>query len=329
MMENFFNKDLFLKYFFDVKKNKFNFYPKAIDNQKNFLINEVFAAKILYMTGNIDEKLKNLFLKNILDYKKNDGLIYDNKLSLYSFPRRFFYFLKSFKFNLLKNSDTKLAETRQSLAILKDLNFDVSHFSFNFIDFDFEKFIKNMDWQNPWASCSQFSHFIFFKSFNLNQKKYKDDKYYFDYIISNYQNNDGFIYKRGIYIKQNIKINGMMKFISAIKLNQKFSKFILFPEKIIDECLDSAYNDHGCDHLNVIFILNYLAKITNYKKNDIIIYFSNRLELLKKHYFSKYSAFSFYEGRSNDQIYMAKIGKKYELPDLHGSALIILTISLI
>ena len=107
---------------------------------------------------------------------------------------------------------------------------------------------------------------FYFKSFNLNQKKYKDDKYYFDYIISNYQNNDGFIYKRGIYIKQNIKINGMMKFISAIKLNQKFSKFILFPEKIIDECLDSAYNDHGCDHLNVIFILNYLAKITNYKK---------------------------------------------------------------
>lgn len=329
MMEDFFNKGIFLNNFFDIKTNKFNFYPKVINNQKNFLINEVFAAKILYMTGNIDEKFKNLFLRNILDYKKKSGLIYDNKLSIYSFPRRFFYFLKSFKTNLLKNSEFQLAETRQSLAILKDLNFDLSDFLFDFIDTDYEKFIKNMDWKNPWHSCSQFSHLIFFKSLNLSEKKYEDENYYFDYVISNYQNDDGFIYKKGIFIEENIKINGMMKFISAVKLNQNYSKFILYPEKIIDTCLHSAHSDHGCDHLNVIFILNYLTKITDYKKNDIKLYFWNRLEQLKKHYFKKYSAFSFYEGQSNDQIYMAKIGKKYNLPDLHGSVLIILTISLI
>lgn len=325
--KNIFNYEKFYYHFYNEEKKYFNFYPSENLNFEKYLVSQVYAAKILYLTKSLSsENVNNL--KNVINcYKKKSGLIFDEKLEQKSCLKRYIFSILKFDLQYFKNSYSRFAETRQSYVALQHLGETI----LNNLEFtknlNLYKFLDNLNWQNPWESCSQFSHLIFFNQLKSDDRNENLDL--FNYVINKYQNDDGFIYGGSRNIPANLKINGMMKFLTAVSLDVKYLKFIKYPEKIIDYSLDKSFEEHGCDHMNIIYILRVLSQITNYKREKIVEYFFKRLSLIEKHFWSDYSAFSFYEHYSNDQIYQARIGKKYKNPDIHGTVLFLSAISML
>lgn len=326
-LKNIFDYDKFYYHFYNKEKKYFNFYPLENLNFERYLVSQVYATKILYLTNYLNEE-NAIDLKNSINsFKKNNGLIYDERLEKKSFLKRCIFTILKFDLQYLNNTYSRFAETRQSYFALDHLREPILN-NLGFIKkINPFKFLDTLNWHNPWEACSQFSHLIFFNK--LNKQSDNENFELFNYVINKYQNKDGFIYKDNKKIEANLKINGIMKFLTAASLDQKYLKFIKYPEKIIDFSLEKSFEEHGCDHMNIIYILKVLSQITHYKKEKIIEYFFRRLSLIKNHFWFDYSAFSFYEGYSNDQIYQAKVGKKYKNPDIHGTILFLSAISIL
>ena len=325
-IKNIFKYEKFYNHFYNKEKNYFNFYPLENLNFEKYLVSQVYAAKILYLTNNLNSE-NTINLKNaIICYQKKNGLIFDENLEKKSFLKRCIFTILKLDPQYLKNTYSRFAETRQSYFALKHLREPLDNLDFT-ANINSFKFLNNLNWHNPWEACSQFSHLIFF---NKLKKQHESENFkLFNLIIEKYQKEDGFIYESSTNIAANLKINGMMKFLTAVSLDEKYLKFVKYPEKIIDFSLENSFDEHGCDHMNIIYILKVLSQITTYKKEKIIEYFFKRLSLIENHFWIDYSAFSFYKNYSNDQIYDAKIGKKYKNPDIHGTVLFLSAISML
>lgn len=329
-----------------MNKNDFSYFKYSLSGdlftEKNNwgLGNLVFATKILYITGLIDDltKEQKTNLKNsILKFSGNDGMIYDPIITSLSIKDKIKKKLGLVDKTFLENiQEIRRAETRQSFAALHLLK-SKPKIPFKKIPYNKDgiiEYLKKLDWSNPWSAGSHFSHLLFFLKMNSEFfSEYSEDesqeliKFAFDWIMEIQSEQDGSWYL-GKDVPLNIKINGAMKVLTGLHAAGIYD----FPnsKKLIDTALLGINDEEACSNFNIAYVL-YCCKIIepSYRNAEIEKFLLERIDLYKKFYHENIGAFSFYKRKANDIYYGKKITKGKNEPDIHGTILFIWGISII
>ena len=288
--------------------------------------NTVFATKTYHMLNRMNLADVAGMSEYIKSYQDNGSYIFDPAVQLLSWPLRILNALRFFDFNNFFGEQNKRAETRQAFAALKALG-DKPGTPFNRIPYtepEIKDYIHSLDWKKPWGAASHFSHLIFFLVMNNDFFKYKTDiakevlAYAFE-ELETYKRQDGAWYKKDARIEDYQKVNGGMKVMTAFNNYKK--KSFDHPEKLIDLCFSSLNSGNACNHFNIICLLCYCSRQTDYKKNDISIYLKERLLLYQNYWWEKSGGFSFFPRNANRVYYGAYISKGRPEPDIHGTHL--------
>ncbi len=299
------------------------------EKEKWGLGNTVFYVKILYILDllkDLDNKEKKEIISFIKSFKNKDNIFYDPLVKRKSFIKEKLSAIKHFDFNNFWHKQIKIAETRQTISVLKLLgeNFIVPNKFLLKTNKDIIKYLKKLNWKNPWNAGSHFSTLLFF-IYNSDLKNKEELINGALKWLETIKRSDGFWYKGNPSIQY--KINGAMKVLTgfdAIKRKPNIDK------KVIDQILEAINDNHACDNFNIIYVLYHVSLIyPNYKKEDIKKFALDRLENYKKYYYSDIGGFSFQKNKTNQIYYGAKITRGLDEPDIHGTVMFLFGIVLI
>lgn len=294
----------------------------------------VFAAKIYFMMGILTEKDRNELSNFINSFQNERGYIYDPLIERVSRIRRIASSIKNRDVNDFFNEQTKRAETRQSFAALQCLvrRPNLPYLNIPYTKKDISTYINQLNWRKPWGAGSHVSHLLFFlnynrKLFHVYANETEELISYSIEVANRYQQKDGAWYTSGANIPIHQRVNGAMKMMTAYEAAERndFDN----PEGLIDLCLSTSNEGHACNNFNIICVLYYCSKKTDYRRSEIETYFLERLKLYKNHYWPEYGGFSFYERKSSIFYYGARITRGFPEPDIHGTVLFLWGIALI
>ncbi len=306
-----------------------------INGRKPGLANSVFAAKILYTTGLLEqlstEKKGNL-TKSILKYTR-DGYLYDPALTQSGFWSRLFG--KEDKNTLVSAEDIRRAETRQSFAALHSLGTKPGE-PFKNIPYTQEgvtEFLRSFDWSRPWNAASHFSHLLFFLHNNaqmLDFRQEEAEKLTSRAVewVGNLQSDEDGCWYSGKNVPLYEKINGALKIFTG--LHAAGITEVDYPEKIIDTALSAVNDTEACSNFNIAYILyscNLL--IPEYRLDEIKEFLLDRLDIYREFYYPDYGGFSFHRNKANEALYGKVISQGKDEPDIHGTNMFILGIAVI
>jgi hypothetical protein len=296
----------------------------------------VFATKILYMIDKLkdidEEKRKNLG-RAILSFQKSNGYIHDPFISKLTWRARVKGFLKNGNLESLLNTRVKRAETRQSFAALFCLG-EKPKKPFLHIPYTKEaihNYLQSLDWQQPWASGSHFSHLLFFLHYNKELFGLHSDEtkrlidYAIEWVNKLQSSVDGCWYRGEATNSQ--KVNGAMKILTGLSASGR--SLFSYPEKIIDTALKIAKGSDACNDFNVVYVLYCCSKVVDYRSEDIKNFCLRRLSQYRRYYHRDSGGFSFKLDKANDVYYGAKITKGLNEPDIHGTTMFLWGITLI
>ena len=145
-------------------------------------------------------------------------------------------------------------------------------------------------------------------------------------INNNYRLHDG-SWGNSEAISTSQRINGAMKILTGF--DAAGIKTFDYPEKLIDLCLSASNDTNACDHFNIICVLYYCSRLTNYRNDNIREFAYARLRLYEKYYWPECGGFSFHKHHSQDNYYGAKVSLSYPEPDIHGTLMFLWGITLI
>lgn len=294
----------------------------------------VFASKILYMIDSLPKLSKNQvenIISSIKIFEHENSYIFDPLISKKTKFSLFSFFQK--KGIVSSKEQIQRAETRQAIAALICLHSKPNK-PFFYIPYTIDgvdRYLKNLNWNLPWSAGSHFSHLLFFYKTNKELFSYEKDltdkliEFSINWVNKLQSNKDGAWYHKETSLQQ--KINGAMKVLTGF-MAVDFIK-INYVEKLIDLCLSAVNDEHACDNFNIILVLYYCSKISNYRLKDIESFCINRLKIYREFYFPEYGGFSFFKGKANDNYYGFKITKGKNEPDIHGTIMFTWGISLI
>lgn len=295
----------------------------------------VFAAKILYMIDKIKD-LNPIYRANLINginsFQTKDRYYTDRLIFKPNKRRILSDLLKGRKISYF-SEQIKRAETRQSFAALLALN---SKPNYPFLGIPYtkkgiERYLSKLDWTQPWAAASHFSHLLFFLHYNriLFWIHSNDADELINYAIewiSRLQSPiDGCWYSGEVPDSQ--KVNGAMKVLTGLSALEKLS--FSYPKRIIDTSLKIGEATDACNDFNVVYVLCCCSQATDYRKDDIQKFCLKRLKQYSRYYYSKKGGFSFHLGKANDFYYGARITKGLNEPDIHGTVMFLWGITLI
>ena len=219
------------------------------------------------------------------------------------------------------------AETKQAISTL----FQVSKISKNvFLSFpktekDIFDTLDYFNWSKPWNAGAQFANICMLTNTQLSsEESSKNSKYLQSYIKTKFNSKDGFYYSGKTSDKREL-VNGAMKVITGLDwINYEIHS----PEKLINFCLNYKVDHEGCDIVDVVYVLYKCSKQTEYKKKEIIQYFESLEPIIFKHYFEDEGGFSYFVNKSQTHYYGVEVTKGKNLPDIHGTLLLVWAISM-
>jgi len=296
----------------------------------------VFAAKIIYMLDARNRLTQSQFSNLITSIKKfeyENSYIYDPLVSECTLKSRIKNFIKTLNLEHFANEPVKRAETRQATAALLCLDSkpDGPFIKIPYNITEIEKYLCRLFWEKPWHAGSHFSHLLFFYKTNRDLFDYKTSltyeliQYAINWVDRLQSRTDGAWYKGNVSLAE--KINGAMKILTGFSAVDHYQ--IKYVEQLIDTCLEGISDAHACDNFNIVFVLFYCSRITDYRKEEIEKFFLDRLELYNHYYYPELGGFSFYKNKANETYYGAKISQGLDEPDIHGTMMFTWGISLI
>jgi hypothetical protein len=315
---------------------RYSYSGDLYDERKKWNVGaSAFALKIYYTLRMKKNQAIEDTAQYIKSFQKTNGLIYDDLICRKRFLPNMCVSLKNRSFTDLLNEQYKRAETRQcysALMLYDELPNNVG-LSVPKDEKDVDNYLSSLSWDKPWGAGSHFSHLMFFLMLALKTGRIKHET--FEYL-TNYamrwvnclqHPEDGSWYSGTPGSQQ--KVNGAMKIITGLIAADKID--FDYPEKLVDLCLDAVNDESACNNFNIIFVLNYAAKLLdkNYRQPEIEKFALERLNTYWQHYHSDKDGFSFYPGRANDCYYGARITKGLNEPDIHGTVLFLWGISII
>lgn len=195
-----------------------------------------------------------------------------------------------------------------------------------------ERYVRQLDWDNPWDAGSHFSALVLFLAFaerTADRSDRQELRRLSDHAFSEvarYRNDGGIWGTRPERMPAVLKINGCMKMLLAYQWAGKKPEHI---ESMIDLCLSCDVGGDGCNNLNSLCVLSECSKHSDYRAGEIRSFCLRRLDLFKRHWWDREGGFSFFEGRSIGHLYGAKIAEPRKEPDIHGTWLHLYGISMI
>ena len=135
----------------------------------------------------------------------------------------------------------------------------------------------------------------------------------------------------GLYYINNFEnrsevINGAMKVITGLDwINHE----IHYPEKLIDFCLNTKPTNTGCDLVDIVYVLYKCLDQVEYKRNEIVSYMEDVLNLIYLHYKEDEGGFSYSIDKSQEYYYGLRITKGSNQADIHGTILLTWALSMI
>ena len=214
------------------------------------------------------------------------------------------------------------AETKQAVSTLYDFGFkNEKPLPSSMDDHQLLKYLDSLNWNEPWSSGAQFASMCVFSE----TQNYGRSVLLYDYITGLLDQNTGTYHSKNSSVSSREKINGSMKVISGLKwINQPIHN----PEKLIDFCLLNEPKDEGCDLVDIVYVLYRCSLQTTYKRDDVINYLKDLISLIKHHSFED-GGFSYFINKSQTHYYGLKISNGPNLPDLHGTTLLVWALSMI
>jgi len=296
----------------------------------------VFALKIYYTLAIENPEAIKVASTYIRSFLHQDGLIYDDFIYKKGRLRNFLSAIKHNNLENIFNQQYKRAETRQcysALMLHKQLPKQPITIPLPDTEKEIDIYLKKLNWQQPWAAGSHFSHLMFF--FNLARQTNQIDKETFAQLthyaiswINRLQNsNDGSWYSGNPSAR--FKVNGAMKILTGLIAVNKVE--FAYPKKLIDLCLSVTNDETACDNFNIILVLNYASKLLarKYRQQQIEKFALDRLKIYKKHYYEEKGGFSFLSKQANTRYYGVKITRGFDEPDIHGTIMFVWGISII
>ena len=116
-----------------------------------------------------------------------------------------------------------------------------------------------------------------------------------------------------------------MKVLTAYSL---LNRPIEHPEALIDFSLRSLNADDGCHNVDILFVLYYCHKYSDYRSKDIQEFCKQRLTIIEQ-FRKPDGGFSFYRDRSQTAIYGVSITKGLKESDIHGTLLFLWSLKMI
>ncbi len=295
----------------------------------------VFAIKIYYTLGVENNHDIDAAANYIKMFQHKNGWIYDDLVFRKPIFRNALASLRHGNFSNLLNKNYKRAETRQCYSALM-LYDKLPESVCLFVPRNEEQvrsYLSSLAWNQPWDAASHFSHLMFFLALALKTGRMEPQTFErlagfaVEWTNRLQHSQDGCWYMGEPSLRQ--KINGAMKVITGL-IAVDMVDFDC-PEKLIDLCLGSVNDQDACDNFNIIFVLNYAAKLLgrNYRRHEIEKFALQRLNTYWKHYHDDKSGFSFYPHLANDVYYGARITRALNEPDIHGTSLFLWGISII
>ena len=246
----------------------------------------------------------NKLEKKLLEYKSKNNFFIDNP--------------KDFKI--------EIAETRQALSALLNMNkptykISLKKYYQEHDDLDNLYFNTPQQWDNPYSTGAQVSHYLFFLKLNDMQKRIK----HLLEILKTYEKEDGWYNNRPEHTK---RINGIMKIFTAldiIQYNYKKKQYLI--ENIIDSILNINQEDEGCNIYDYVYVLSKGVKL-NYKKEEC------QNKLLKIYDFilsrqHKDGGWSYFKNETRKEMYGQKIPYGKNIGDMHGTTLMCMSLWII
>lgn len=292
----------------------------------------VFATKIAYTIGiDRNDSLVQNAISGIKQFRHKDGYIYDDMLLRRKKWIRFKEMTRNLSLVSLTDYEYIRAESRQcysALLMYKELSSVIPVCEVRSGD-EIDKFLNSLNWKEPWAAGSHFSHLMFFERLAYESKKLSDSEYKrniedaYEWIKHIENPLTGSWCKGTVSAQQSI--NGAMKIITglhAVGMTELLTKQQC--KKLIDLCLGSINNMQACDNFNIVYVLYHAGRVcTDYRRDETMEFAIHRYNTYLEYYFPTCGGFSFTKGGSNIDYYGCPITLGKNEPDLHGTALFV------
>ena len=236
---------------------------------------------------------------------------------------------KNYKKKKIEIDEFIRAETKQAISTLyqvgskNNINYENDLISNNKI-YDY---LDSLNWRNPWSAGAQFSGLcVFLKSQKLHDNSYAHSEKLLNNFAQEILNMETGCYFKGERPSNSELINGTMKVLTGLDW---LETPVHSPKQLIDTCLNIQPLGYGCDIVDIIYILYMCSRETSYKKKEVIEYLENIEFIIGRHYFFETGGFSYYENKSQLYYYGLNITKGKNVPDLHGTMLLIWACSMI
>lgn len=267
------------------------------------------------------EYIDNMYLKNINQFAFETLLKNSTKIFLNYFGKNY-----PTKSKIIK--DSIRAETKQSISTIFQVN-EKNKIQLSSYQSDIEEiktFLNNLNWNNPWSAGAQFAALSVFLKTQSNHKQSFDSlkNYLIDFTNSIVDSSTG-TYFLNQKPNSDELINGAMKVLTGLDW---LDGEIKYPERLIDFCLLNKPSHEGCNLVDTVYVLWKSSNQTTYKRKEIIKYLIDVIEIIKLHQY-KNSGFSYYLNKSQIYYYGLKITRGYDVPDLHGTVLLVWALSMI
>ena len=242
--------------------------------------------------------------KELLKYKKKGNFFVDNP--------------KDFKI--------EIAETRQALSGL--LNIGKPTYKINLKkyyqqndDIDNLYFNTPEQWDNPYSTGAQLSHYLFF----IKMNEVNDRKKHILKILKKYEKEDGWYNNKPNDTK---RINGIMKIFTALDIiNYNYDEISHLIKSIIDSIIKINQEDEGCNIYDYVYVLTKGVQL-NYRKDKCI------KKLLKIYNFilsrqHSDGGWSYFKNETRKEMYGQKIPNGKNMSDMHGTTLMCMSLWMI
>lgn len=231
---------------------------------------------------------------------------------------------------LRRDVDTRRAETRQACAALllaeSSPRYPVSQLPKT--PKQVRKYIRRMDWTQPWSAGSHAGHLLFFYELNarlFGQAEMADAliPVVFSELDQLQDPETGSWYSCRPSPEQ--VVNGAMKVLTGYAF---LGKPFRYSERLIDTCLAVTNDEHGCNNADVVYVLHQCARHTSYRQGDIRDYCARRLKIIKR-FRREDGAFSFFEKGAQTHYYGVPVSRGLLESDVHGTTLFAWTLVMI
>jgi len=218
-----------------------------------------------------------------------------------------------------------LAETRQALSGLLNINKEVylinlKKYYQGLDDLDNLYFNTDEQWDNPYSTGAQLSHYLFFSK--MNNKKQRID--HILKVLKKYERKDGWYNKKPDDTK---RINGIMKIFTALDIiNYDYHKLNLI-EGITDSILKINQEDEGCNIYDYVYVLSKSIHI-NYRKEEC----QQKLRKIYNFILSRQhpdGGWSYFKTKTRKEMYGVSIPHGENISDMHGTTLMCMSLWII